>query len=394
MINFANNLIVDFEKDSDRRISGICRAITGLILIVILLNVIHVFKISSALYPTLIVAAVILMTPTLFFEILKKRSKKIRYMVLTLLVMMSGLMYSILSYHVIIMLVLPVVVSCLYCERANVIYTTVLSVPVMIISHLIAYSLKIVPDEPLVTLRGVLIYGILPRVIELIAISLICIGITGKLQRLITALVKKNNELYEEQQIIVSSLSELVETQSHETGQHVKRVAAYTEILCRAMGLSEEETWKISVASMMHDVGKICVPREILHKPGKLTEEEFSEIKKHVDYGYKLLENSPGEIMRLAANIAWQHHERYDGNGYQNELAGENINIYARAVAVADVFDALVSKRCYKKSWTPTQAREEILNQSGRQFDPHITKLFDEHFDEFLKVMDDYPDAS
>ena len=394
MINFANNLIVDFEKDSDKRLSGICRAITGLILIVILLNVIHVFKISSALYPTLIVAAVILMTPTLFFEILKKRSKKIRYMVLTLLVIMSGLMYSILSYHVIIMLVLPVVVSCLYCERANVIYTTVLSVPVMIISHLIAYSLKIVPDEPLVTLQGVLIYGILPRVIELIAISLICIGITGKLQRLITALVKKNNELYEEQQIIVSSLSELVETQSHETGQLVKRVAAYTEILCRAMGLSEEETWKISVASMMHDVGKICVPREILHKPGKLTEEEFSEIKKHVDYGYKLLENSPGEIMRLAANIAWQHHERYDGNGYQNELAGENINIFARAVAVADVFDALVSKRCYKKSWTPTQAREEILNQSGRQFDPHITKLFDEHFDEFLKVMDDYPDAS
>ena len=393
MINFANNLILDFEKDSDLRISGICRAITGLILIVIMLNVFNVFNISSALYPTLIAASVILMTPTLFFEVLKKRSKKIRYMVLTLLVIMSGLMYSILSYHVIIMLVLPVVVSCLYCERANVIYTTVLNIPVMIISHLIAYSLKIVPDEPLVTLRGVLIYGIIPRVIELVAISLICIGITGKLQRLITALVKKNNELYEEQQIIVSSLSELVETQSHETGQHVKRVAAYTEILCRAMGLSEEETWKISVASMMHDVGKICVPREILHKPGKLTEEEFSEIKKHVDYGYKLLENSPGEIMRLAANIAWQHHERYDGKGYQNELSGEKINIYARAVAVADVFDALVSKRCYKKSWTPTQAREEILNQSGRQFDPQITKLFDEHFDEFLKVMEDYPDA-
>lgn len=394
MINFANNLIIDFEKDSDRRMSGICRAITGLLLIVILLNIFHVFKISSVLYPTLIVAAVILMMPTLFFEILKKRSKKIRYIVLTLLVVMSGLMYSILSYHVIIMLVLPVVVSCLYCERANVIYTTVLSVPVMIISHLIAYSLKIVPDEPLVTLRGVLVYGILPRVLELVAISLICISITGKLQKLISALVNKNNELYEEQQVIVGSLSELVETQSHETGQHVKRVAAYTKILCRAMGLSEEETWKISVASMMHDVGKICVPREILHKPGKLTEEEFSEIKKHVDYGYKLLENSPGEIMRLAAIIAWQHHERYDGKGYQNELNGENINIYARAVAVADVFDALVSKRCYKESWTPIQAREEILNQSGRQFDPQITKLFDEHFDEFLKVMDDYPDAS
>ena len=279
-------------------------------------------------------------------------------------------------------------------DRSNVIYTTALSIPVMVISHLIAFNLKIVPDEPLVTLRGVVFYGIVPRVIELVAVSLICIAITGKFQRLIKDLVKKNNELYEEQQIIVESLSELVESQSHETGNHVKRVAAYTEILCRAMGLSEEETWKISVASMMHDVGKIAVPREILHKPGRLTEDEFAEIKKHVDYGHKLLEHSSGEVMRLAADIAWHHHERFDGKGYQNNLEGEQIGIYARCVAVADVFDALVSKRCYKTSWTPEQAREEIISQAGRQFDPQITKLFDEHFDEFLKVMEEYPDVS
>ena len=392
MINFANNLILDYEKDSDRRISSICRVITVLLLVVILLNVFHVFKISAALYPTMIVSAVILMLPTIFYDVCRLRSKFVRYLVLTLLVFMSGLMYSILSYHVIIMLVLPVVVSCLYCDRSYVIYTTALSVPVMVVSHLIAYMLKIVPDEPLVTMKGVLLYGIIPRVIELVAISAICIRITGKHQRLISALAKKNNELYEEQQIMVGSLSELVEAQSHETGMHVKRVAAYTEILCRAMGLSEEETWKISVASMMHDVGKICVPREILHKPGRLTEEEFQEIKKHVDYGHKLLENSPGEVMQIAACIAWEHHERYDGKGYQKNIDGENINLYARCVAVADVFDALVSKRCYKESWTPEQAREEILKQGGQQFDPKITALFDEHFDEFLKVMEDYPD--
>ena len=335
MINFANNLILDFEKDSDLRISGICRAITGLILIVIMLNVIHVFNISPAMYPTLLVVSIILMTPTFFFEILNMHSKKIRYMVLTLLVIMAGIMYSILSYHVIIML-----------------------------------------DEPLDTLQGVLIYGIIPRVIELIAISVICIGITGKLQRLITALVKKNNELYEEQQIIVGSLSELVETQSHETGQHVKRVAAYTEILCRAMGLSEEETWKISVASMMHDVGKICVPREILHKPGKLTEEEFSEIKKHVDYGHKLLENSSGEVMRLAANIAWQHHERYDGKGYPAGLKGETIPISARIIAVADSFDAMNTKRVYRDPLPKDLILSELRKNRGTQFDPKILDVF------------------
>ena len=97
--------------------------------------------------------------------------------------------------------------------------------------------------------------------------------------------------------------------------------------------------------------------------------------------------------MQIAAGIAWQHHERFDGTGYQNKLEGEHIHMYARCVAVADVFDALVSKRCYKNSWNPQQAREEILSQAGHQFDPQITKLFDEHFDEFLKVMEDYPDA-
>lgn len=191
MINFANNMILEFEKDSDRRIASICRALTLLITIVILLNILHIFKISTALYPTLIISALILLIPTLLYDILGLRTKFIRYLVLTLLVFMSGLMYSILSYHVIIMLVLPIVVSCLYCNRANVLYTMVLSIPVMIVSHLMAFKLKIVPDEPLITLEGVFLYGIVPRVIELIAISVICIGITGKLQRLISALVKK-----------------------------------------------------------------------------------------------------------------------------------------------------------------------------------------------------------
>lgn len=183
-----------------------------------------------------------------------------------------------------------------------------------------------------------------------------------------------------------------MEAQSHETGQHVKRVAAYTEIFCRALGFSEEETWKVSVASMMHDVGKIGIPQEILHKPAKLTEEEYSEVKKHVDYGYKLLRNSPGEIMQIAAHIAHEHHERFDGMGYQNQLKEEEIDLYARCVAIADVFDALVSKRCYKNAWDPERARAEIVSQAGSQFDPELVELFDSHFEEFLEVMARYPD--
>ncbi|MDD6187997.1 MAG: HD domain-containing protein [Clostridiales bacterium] len=391
-MKFTEGLTIDFENDADRRMSSICRIMILLLIIVMLLNRFHVFKISNTIYPTLLISMVILFVPTILYDFMHLRSKFTRYFVLTLVVMMAGVLYSILSYHVIIMLVFPVVVACLYCDKKSVLFTAILSVPVMVASHLIALHLKNVPDEPLVTLYGVLVYGVLPRVIELFAITVICCSITEKLQRLINDLIEKNNDLYADQQTLVTSLAELVEAQSRETGQHVKRVAAYTDIFCHALGLSDEETWKVSVASMMHDVGKISVPQDILNKPSKLTEAEFSEVKKHVDYGYKLLHNSPGEIMQIAAHIAQEHHERFDGTGYQKQLKGEEINLYARCVAIADVFDALVSKRHYKDEWDPQRARAEIVSQAGRQFDPKLVELFDSHFDEFLDVMSRYPE--
>lgn len=391
-MNFTKRLMKDFAVDTDRRVSAICRSIMVLMVLVMVLNKVKVFKITGEIYPTLVVAMVILFVPTILHDILKLEVKWARYLLITLLVFMSGLLYAILSYHVIIMFTFPMVVSCLYCDKKCVIYTYLLSVPVMIISHLIALNLKVVPDEPLITLFGTIVYGVIPRVIELLAITVVCASVTNRMQKLVSDLIQKNNELYEDQQTLLGSLAELIEAQSHETGRHVKRVSAYTEILCKALGLSEEETWKVSVASMMHDVGKIAVPKEILYKPARLSDEEFEEVKKHVDYGYDILRNSPGEIIQIAADIAQQHHERYDGVGYQHNLNGEDINLFARCVAIADVFDALVSKRCYKEQWTPEDARKEIMDQSGKQFDPKLTALFDEHFDEFLEVMRKYPD--
>lgn len=391
-MDLTHHWIRDFDSDADRRMAAICRVMMGLLALVILLNLVGVFRISAILYPVVLFSIAVMFIPTILYNFLHLQSKAARYFTMTLVVAMSGVLYAFLSYHVVIMLVFPVVVSCLYCDRTSVIYTTVLSLPVMVASHLAAFSLKIVPDEPLVTLRGVLLYGVLPRAIELMAFSVICLSVTKKLQRLIASLVQKNNELYEEQQTLVSALAEMIEARSKETGHHVKRVAAYTEILCLALGFSREEAWKVSTASMLHDAGKLGVPQEILQKPARLSPEEFEKIKTHVDYGFELLRNSPGEIMQLAARIAQQHHERYDGTGYGQQRKGNQIDLCARCVAIADVFDALVSRRCYKEAWTPEAARAEILSQAGRQFDPRLTALFDAHFDEFLAVMERYPD--
>ena len=387
-----NRLTDEYEYNANLKMAMICRINMGIFVIVMLLNYFHIFIIDSVIYPVLLFSIGVMFLPTLFYNVFHLHSLIIRYFVLTLVVLMSGILYSFLSYHVIIMLVFPLLVSCLYCDKKSVWYTTILGIPVMIAAHLIAFHLKIVPDEPLITLHGTIFYGILPRLLEYMAIALVCLNMTEKVQNLIQALVHKNQELLAEQEEIITSLSQMVESQSQETGMHVKRVSEYTKILCRNLGYDDDTVWEVGLAAMMHDVGKIMVPHEILEKPGKLTKEEFDIIKKHTAYGKKMLENSPGELMQLSADIAYEHHERYDGTGYDG-IKGENIGIFSRCVSVADVFDALVSWRPYKDPWTPQEARNEILAQSGRQFDPLVVEVFDKHFDEFLEIFEKYPDS-
>ena len=391
MKSFSKLLIIDYQEKANLTMAFICRIMTAFMVIAMVLNALGIFKIGGEIYPTIIASIVILLIPTVLYNFLHLNYLGVRYFVLTLIVLMSGILYSILSYHVIIMLVFPVVISCLYCDTKSVIYASVLSIPVMIASHIIASQLKIVPDEPLVTLKGVLLYGILPRVIEFAAVAIICISTAQKIQKLISRLAEKNDELYQEQETLVTSLAEMIEAQSQETGKHVKRVSEYTRILCEALGFSDEEVWEVSSAAALHDVGKIMVPQDIINKPGRLTDEEFEIIKTHVKYGKKLLEKCQGELMQMSADIAFHHHERYDGKGYMG-VKGEDINLYARCVSVADVFDALVSRRPYKKAWDPEDAKSEILSQRGKQFDPHIVDLFEANYDRFLAVLEKYPD--
>lgn len=392
MNTFSDKMIADYEIKANKTMSLICRAMMVLMISVIVLNLLGVFIIDNTIYPVLIISAVIMFVPTILYDFLHVNSIVVRYIILTLFVLMSGILYTILSYHVIIMLAFPVVLSCLYCDLKSVIYTSVLGIPVIIISHLLSSTFSVVPDEPLVEIADIVTYGILPRLIEYMGFVVICCSMANKIQQLIKGLADKNDELYSEQEVLVTSLAEMIEVQSHETGRHVKRVSEYTKILCNALHMSDEEVWKVSNAAALHDVGKIMVPQDIINKPGKLTPEEFEIIKAHVHYGKKLLEKSSGELMRISSDIAYHHHEKYDGTGYMG-VKGDNIDMYARCVSVADVFDALVSKRPYKKAWLPEDARTEIISQSGKQFDPVVVKAFEENYDKFIEVLEKYPDS-
>lgn len=178
------------------------------------------------------------------------------------------------------------------------------------------------------------------------------------------------------QEEMIMSFAEVTENKSEQTGKHVRRVAEYSKIIAESMGLSEEQTSNIRLASTMHDIGKLLVPAEILEKPARLTDEEFAEIKMHPGYGGKLLNNVEGEVMQLARTIALDHHERVDGKGYPDGKTENEISVEGRIVAVADVYDALTSKRSYKEPWDHQKAYEEIVKGSGTQFDTNVVDAF------------------
>lgn len=173
---------------------------------------------------------------------------------------------------------------------------------------------------------------------------------------------------------VVTMLMKAAEHRDTETGNHVARVATYVALIAKGLGFSEREVRQISLASTMHDVGKISVPDAILLKPGPLTPIERAEMELHADRGRRILEGSSSRMIQVAAEIAATHHERWDGTGYPWGLSGESIPLGGRIVAVADVFDALTSVRPYKKAWTREEALAFLTEQAGRHFDPRCVQ--------------------
>ncbi len=208
----------------------------------------------------------------------------------------------------------------------------------------------------------------------------------------VSEVVELNDEIEATQREVIYTMGEIGETRSKETGNHVKRVAHYSELLARLSGLGSSEAEMLKIASPMHDIGKVGIPDNILNKPGKLDFDEFEIMKTHAELGYEMLKKSNKPILQAAAIVANEHHEKYDGSGYPNGLKGEEIHIYGRITAIADVFDALGSERVYKKAWELNRILELFSDQRAIHFDPKLMDLFIENLDEFLIIRDKFKD--
>ena len=204
--------------------------------------------------------------------------------------------------------------------------------------------------------------------------------------------VQLQSEIEATQQELVFRLSEALEQRSTETGNHVKRVSLICNVLALGYGLSKREAELVRLASPLHDVGKVGIPDAILNKPAKLSEEEWAVMKTHTQKGFMILKSSRREIVQAGAEIARDHHEKWDGTGYPQGLKGTDIQLFGRIVALADVYDALRHKRCYKGAWPLDDVVNEINQQKGKHFEPKLVDVFNAHIDELEEILACYPD--
>ena len=198
-------------------------------------------------------------------------------------------------------------------------------------------------------------------------------------------------EVWASQAETIFRLARLVEFRDEETGHHLNRMSSFCEILARRLGVDEQRSELLRLASQLHDVGKVAVPDSILLKPGKLSVEEFEVMQSHAETGFQMLADSPAEVVQLGAAIARSHHERWDGGGYPRGLAGEEIPPEGRIAALGDVFDALTSDRVYRPAF-PVRSAVETMREDRGHFDPAMLEEFTAALPEMEAIRAVYAD--
>jgi putative two-component system response regulator len=215
---------------------------------------------------------------------------------------------------------------------------------------------------------------------------------TSELLKALGTLRRSESKLIASEKETILRLARLVEFRDEETGRHVDRMSSFCGVLAQRIGLAAAQVDELRQASQLHDVGKVAVPDAILFKPGKLTDDEFDVMRGHARKGYEMLVDSPSELVRQGAMIAWTHHEKWNGEGYPRRLGGEDIPLEGRLAAVADVFDALTSHRVYRPAFPVRSALEMMDADRGQHFEPRLLDALHESLDEIEMLRGRYPD--
>ena len=417
--------------------------VLSLLVVIEIANEIGLFEIPKiVMRPTVGISAVIFLVPICIFiihdKILKKENSILetnlfKVIIITVAYVGLTLMAITLSYHAVLLLVVPPIMAAQYRNKKTtlilLLVATTLSVPLIIYgSFFFGYAdrnllkeiltddeltdlsirVEMVKDNPKRMLE-LFTHHVLPRWISIILIDVLVSGITQRNAEMIDKQKELSDQVTHEmerrtqmQNRVIEDLAAVIETRDVGTGEHVIRTKKYVGMIAREMQkypkykniLTNKYIRQIENSAPLHDVGKIAVRDAILLKPGRLTPEEFEEMKKHSAKGGEMINNifsnlDDDEFFKIAYDIAVSHHEKWDGSGYPNGLKGEDIPLSGRIMAIADVYDALTSKRVYKDSMPPEKAFDIIVEGRGTHFDPDIIDIVITIKDKFISYVNE-----
>ena len=338
-------------------------------------------------------AVIFALIPAVMISVFKLEGKRLtQHVMIWCTVIVSAILITELNYTGYPFILFPLLLSSLYYNRTFVLYASLLMNAGILASAVVQIEIpKIVLNPMFFEYDNRFAEMIIPLILIETTMAFVAFFIVDRNSQMIDKYIDTAETMRENENYLIYAFSEISENKSKETGEHIRRVAEYMKVLGLASGFDREYCEKLAAGAMMHDIGKLMIPEEILDKPSKLTEEEYLVMKSHVLYGEALLKDCPGEIMQIAATLAKEHHERWDGKGYLG-MKGKEIAYISRMISVCDVFDALTTARSYKKGWSVEEAYEEIIKNSGSQFDPGVVRLFISNFDKFREIHERIPD--
>ena len=385
-----SRIINSNEEDANKAAANVMLITFVIFTAVYILNLVGVFVIDEPdMTIAYCVSSVFLILPTILNKYVPLSAKWLKYLYIIFSELFLLTVTTVLSYHVVVIYAYPIALAGLYFSKKLTNISTLCTLAVTVAGQLLGFFLDLRFDHNFYTLQRLVVYGIIPRILTLLSLAALLRLLTVRTSKLLSEDADNYESLIMYNQDMIYGFATLVENRDENTGGHIRRTSIYAELLARELQKTEEYADKITdefveclaMVAPLHDIGKISIPDSILCKPGRLTEEEFGVMKTHAEKGGEIIREvffhvSDEDYRAMAYDVAHFHHEKWNGKGYPEGRYGKDIPLSARIMSVADVFDAVSEKRCYREAMPLEECFRIIENGRGVDFDPIIVDAF------------------
>ncbi|MBQ5332323.1 MAG: HD domain-containing protein [Oscillospiraceae bacterium] len=378
------------EEDANRSVANVMLITFVLFTVIYILNAAGIFVIDKpVMTAAYIISALLLLLPKILNKRCGTSAKYLKYLYVLFADLFLLVVTSTLTYHTVVIYAYPIAIAGLYFSQKLTKLSTAGTLAVTAAGQFIAFYIGRNNDHNFQTIDRLVLFSVLPRFLTLLSFAALLLLLTKRTSKLLSDDADNYEQLLSHNQEMICGFATLVENRDENTGGHIKRTSIYAELLARELQrtekysdiITDEFIECLAMVAPLHDIGKISIPDSILCKPGKLTDEEFEIMKSHSAKGGEIIKgvfihSSDENYKKMAYEVARYHHEKWNGRGYPEGLSGTDIPLSARIMAVADVFDAVSEKRCYRDAMPLEKCFDIISEGSGRDFDPILAEAF------------------